>query len=233
MLSEYLGIMVPVIRKHDGVLNKFLGDGIMCFFNAPYDDPQHAVHAVQTVLEMQKTMAPFARRMAEQGMTGLSMRCGVSTGQMVVGDSGPADYQDYTVLGDAVNFAARLEGANKATGTNILISQRTSELVGDQFLLRPVGRLLVVGKTQGLMTYEPLAAIDDATLEDRLLCASSAEMMSAYVARDFVKCIEVADQMDKQFGAGPLAALYRRSSQEYLANPPGEDFVGNLVLTEK
>jgi class 3 adenylate cyclase/CHASE2 domain-containing sensor protein len=233
MLSEYLGLMVPVIRKHDGVLNKFLGDGIMCFFNAPYDDPDHAVHAVLTVLEMQKTMAPFARAMAEQGMTGLSMRCGVSTGNMVVGDSGPADYQDYTVLGDAVNFAARLEGANKATGTNILISQRTSELVGDKFLLRPVGRLLVVGKTEGLMTYEPLAPIDDATLEDRLLCASSAEMMSAYVARDFTKCIEVADQMDRQFGVGQLAALYRRSSMEYLANPPGDDFVGNLVLTEK
>ena len=58
-------------------------------------------------------------------------------------------------------------------------------------------------------------------------------MMSAYVARDFLKCIEVADRMDKQFGVGPLAALYRRSSQEYLVHPPGEDFVGNLVLTEK
>jgi class 3 adenylate cyclase/CHASE2 domain-containing sensor protein len=233
MLSEYLGLMVPVVRRHGGVLNKFLGDGIMCFFNAPYDDPEHAAHAVMTVLEMQAVMGPFAREMAGQGMAGLSMRCGVSTGEMVVGDSGPADYQDYTVLGDAVNFAARLEGANKSTGTNILISERTAERVGDRFLLRPVGRLLVVGKTEGVMTYEPLAAIDDATLEHRLLCASSAEMMSAYVARDFAKCIEVADQMDRQFGVGQLAALYRRSSGEYLVNPPGEEFVGNLVLTEK
>jgi class 3 adenylate cyclase/CHASE2 domain-containing sensor protein len=233
MLSDYLGLMVPVIRKHDGVLNKFLGDGIMCFFNAPYDDPDHAVHAVQTVLEMQKTMETFAAAMAEQGLSGLSMRCGVSSGKMVVGDSGPADYQDYTVLGDAVNFAARLEGANKSTGTNILISQRTSELLGDRFLLRPVGRLLVVGKTQGLMTYEPLATIDEATPEHLMLCATSAEMMAAYVARDFARCIRVADQMDAQLGPGKLSALYRRSSQEYLVNPPGAEFEGNLVITEK
>jgi class 3 adenylate cyclase/CHASE2 domain-containing sensor protein len=179
VLSDYLGLMVPVIRKHDGVLNKFLGDGIMCFFNAPYDDPDHAVHAVRTVLEMQRTMKAFAARMAEQGLHGLSMRCGVSTGNMVVGDSGPADYQDYTVLGDAVNFASRLESANKATGTNILISQRTTELLGDQFLLRPVGRLLVVGKSEGVMAYEPLAAVEEATPDERTLCSTSTAVMAA------------------------------------------------------
>jgi class 3 adenylate cyclase len=233
ILSEYLGLMVPIIRRHDGFLNKFMGDGIMCFFNAPSDDPEHAVHAVQAALEMQQAAKTFAVTMARQGLPGLSMRCGVSSGNMVVGDSGPADYQDYTVLGDCVNFASRLEGANKSTGTNVLISQRTSELLGDKFLLRPVGRLQVVGKSEGVMAYEPLALLDDATPEDRLLCAASAEMLAAYLARDFQRCIKVADQMDQQFGPGKLAALYRRHGQECLANPPGADFAGYLVLTEK
>jgi class 3 adenylate cyclase len=233
ILSEYLGLMVPIIRKNEGLVNKFLGDGIMFFYGAPKPNPNHASDAVKACLEMQKAMKQFADALVAQGLPRLSMRCGVSSGNMVVGDSGPAEAADYTVLGDCVNFAARLEGANKVTGTSTLISERTSELLGDKFLLRPVGRLLVVGKTQGVMTFEPIAAIDEATLDDRLCVASSAEMIAAYVARDFKKCIEVADQMDKQFGPTQLPALYRKTAQQYLLRPPGPEFNGDLILTEK
>jgi adenylate cyclase len=233
ILSEYLGLMVPIIRKHDGLVNKFLGDGIMCFFNAPRNDPDHALHAVQTVLEMQKAMTAFADAMVEQGLPRIAMRCGVATGPMIVGDSGPADASDYTVLGNNVNFASRLEGANKATGSCILISERTAELLRDRFLLRPIGRLQVVGKSVGVMAYEPLAPLDQADTQDRLQCAMCAEMIAAFIARDFDKCVDITRQMDKTFGPGKLAALYRRVSQEYIEIPPGPDFHGNLVLTEK
>ena len=132
-----------------------------------------------------------------------------------------------------MNFASRLEGAKKATGTSVLISARTVELLGDKFLVRPVGKLQVVGKTEGVMTFEPLAAIDDATPEQRELSAASAEMVAGYVSRDFETCIAVADRMDERFGPSKLTALYRRTSKGYLEAPPGEDFAGNLVLTEK
>jgi class 3 adenylate cyclase/CHASE2 domain-containing sensor protein len=234
ILSEYLSLMVPVIRKNDGFVNKFLGDGIMCFFNAPSDDPDHAVHAVQTALEMQKKMQVFTEALVAQGLPRVAMRCGVSTGTMVVGDSGPADASDYTVLGDTVNFASRLEGANKALGTNILISHRTTELLGDnRFLLRPVGKLQVVGKKEGVMTYEPLAPFDEATPQDLICSTMSTEMIGAYFARDFEKCIEFADKMDQQIGATKLAALYRKASKQLIENPPGPEFAGNLILTEK
>jgi adenylate cyclase len=234
ILSEYLSLMVPVIRKNDGFVNKFLGDGIMCFFNAPSDDPDHAVHAVQTALEMEKKMQVFTEALVAQGLPRVAMRCGVSTGTMVVGDSGPADASDYTVLGDTVNFASRLEGANKALGTNILISHRTTELLGDnRFLLRPVGKLQVVGKKEGVMTYEPLAPFDEATPQDLVCSAMSTEMIAAYFARDFEKCIEFADKMDQQIGATKLAGLYRKASKQLIENPPGPEFAGNLILTEK
>lgn len=233
ILSEYLGVMVPIIRRHDGFVNKFLGDGIMCFYNAPRDDTDHAAHAVQTALEMHAATIAFADELEKRGLPRLAMRCGVSTGSMVVGDSGPADASDYTVLGDTVNFASRLEGANKVTGTSVLISQRTVELLGDRYLVRPVGRLQVVGKTEGVMTCEPLAKIDDATPDQRELVAMTAEMVAAYVSRDFATCVEVADRMDAKFGPTKLATLYRRTSQRYLDEPPGPDFAGNLVLTEK
>jgi len=233
ILSDYLSLMVPIIRRHDGFVNKFLGDGIMCFYNAPRDDVDHAAHAVQTCLEMQEAMKTFADRLDARGLPRVAMRCGVSTGTMVVGDSGPADASDYTVLGDAVNFASRLEGANKVTGTLVLISQRTVELIEDKFLVRPVGRLQVVGKTQGVMTYEPLAKIDDATAEHRLIVSLSAELVAAYVSGDFGKCIEVANRMDAELGQSKLAALYRRTCEKCIETPPGEDFAGNITLTEK
>jgi adenylate cyclase len=234
ILSEYLSLMVPVIRKNDGFVNKFLGDGIMCFFNAPSDDPDHAVHAVQTALEMEKKMQVFTEALVAQGLPRVAMRCGVSTGTMVVGDSGPADASDYTVLGDTVNFASRLEGANKALGTSILISHRTTELLGDKrFLLRPVGKLQVVGKKEGVMTYEPLAPFDEATPQDLVCSAMSSEMIAAYFARDFEKCIGFADQMDRQIGETKLAGIYRKASKKLIEEPPGPEFAGNLILTEK
>jgi adenylate cyclase len=234
ILSKYLSLMVPVIRRNNGYVNKFLGDGIMCFYNAPDNDEDHAAHAVQTVLEMQREMAKFADELVAQGLPRVAMRCGVSTGTMVVGDSGPSDASDYTVLGDTVNFASRLEGANKAVGTSILISHRTTELLGDnRFLLRPVGKLQVVGKKEGVMTYEPLAPFDEATPQDLICSAMSTEMIAAYFARDFEKCIEFADKMDQQIGATKLAGLYRKASKQLIENPPGADFAGNLILTEK
>lgn len=234
ILSKYLSVMVPVIRRNNGYVNKFLGDGIMCFYNAPEDDHDHAAHAVQTVLEMQKAMKAFADELVAEGLPRVAMRCGVATGTMVVGDSGPSDASDYTVLGDTVNFASRLEGANKAVGTSILISHRTTELLGDsRFLLRPVGKLLVVGKSEGVMTYEPLAPFDDATPQDTVSATMSTEMIAAYFAKDFAKCIEFADKMDAQIGATKLPGLYRKAAQKYIENPPGAEFAGNLILTEK
>jgi adenylate cyclase len=169
-----------------------------------------------------------------EGLPRVAMRCGVATGTMVVGDSGPSDASDYTVLGDTVNFASRLEGANKAVGTSILISHRTTELLGEsRFLLRPVGKLLVVGKSEGVMTYEPLAPFDDATPQDMILATMGTEMIAAYFARDFEKCIEFADRMDAQLGPTKLPGLYRKAALKYIENPPGAEFQGNLILTEK
>ncbi len=121
MLSEYMGEMVPLIRSHNGYVNKFLGDGIMFFFNAPYPNTDHAADAVSSVLDMQRAMIPFNEKLKSQGLPTLNMRVGIVSGDMVVGDAGPENASDYTVLGDNVNLASRLEGANKMTGTNTMI----------------------------------------------------------------------------------------------------------------
>jgi hypothetical protein len=114
------------------------------------------------------------------------------------------------------------------------MSHRTTELLGEnRFLLRPVGKLQVVGKTEGVMTYEPLSPFDDASPADLICAMMSTEMIAAYLNRDFNACIGFAEQMDQQIGASKLASLYRKASEQLLKNPPGAEFQGNLILTEK
>ena len=233
MLNELFGELVPVIRSHDAVLNKFLGDGIMFFFNAPREMPSHAAVAVKAVLEMHEKVARFNDRLRGEGLPELSMRAGVMTADMIVGDAGGAGAADYTVLGDAVNTGARLEAANKATGTRTLISARTAEMLDGEFLVRPVGKLKVVGKDEAVMVYEPLARADRATDAQRELARCTAEMVDAYARRQFTDTLAVADALELRFGPSKLAAIYRTLAQQLIDTPPGPEFDGRIVLTEK
>ncbi len=240
LLNEYLRLMVPLIRGHNGYRNKFLGDGMMFFYGAPERNPDHAIHAVATVLKMQETMVTFneliATRREQFGgdLPVLSMRTGVSSGQMIVGDAGPQEASDYTVLGDTVNLGARLESANKQLGTRILLSERTVELLPkDLFILRPVGRLQVAGMTRAVMTYEPLAHADRATAAQRRVAELHRALVESFVRRDFAACLKVAGEADREFGPGKLTALYRGLCETHSHTAPGGDFVGQIVLHEK
>ena len=233
LLNDYMGRMVPVIRKYDGYVNKFLGDGMMFFFGAPLENPSHAPAAVKAVLEMQQVMIPFNEELKRDGLPTVSMRVGLSSGDMVVGDAGSADASDYTVLGDTVNLSARLESANKATGTQIMMNDRTAELIGDRYLLRPIGRLQVVGKSEGVMVYEPLIDAQSATQEQQRVVALSKGIVDHYIAGKFEDCIESIEAMNRELGPHKLADLYRQQCEEHMANPPENGFHGHIVLTSK
>lgn len=232
ILSRYKSKMVPVIRKHRGFVHCFMGDGIMFSYGAPEPNPNHFVDAIATVMEMQHTMERFNQEIVAEGFPALGMRAGVSTGNVVIGDSGSEDACDYAALGDASNLGARLESANKAVGTHILISERTADLLKDRYLLRPIAGLVVAGKTQAVMTYEPLAEKDSATEEQRQLAAATAEMVDHFAASRFAECIAAAESLDQRFGPSKLTRLYRDTSNRYIADPP-KDFRGEITLTEK
>jgi len=240
LLNEYLGRVVPVITQHRGLVNKFLGDGIMFFYGAPEPFPGdingHALAAVETVLEMQKVMVPFNEELKQRNLPQLTMRAGVSTGAMVVGDAGnPPDRSDYTVLGDRVNFASRLESANKYTGSLTLISDRTAELLGDKYLLRAVGRIQVVGKDEPVLTYEPLAPVDQATPEMHKLVEFTKHVTQPYYDGRFADCIGATHELLQAFGEksqGKFCALYRRACLEFLQKPP-LNFRGQIKLEAK
>jgi adenylate cyclase len=237
LLNEYMSRMLPIIRAHNGLWNKFLGDGIMFFYNGLPPNPTHARDAIRTVLDMQKSVEEFNKYLFENKLPKVAMRAGIATGDMVVGDAGSnrpgCEAADYTVLGDEVNLAARLESANKALGSRALMTQRSLDLGGDEFLWRPMGKLIVMGKTQGVMTYEPIARVSEATEDQKRLATLSRRTVEAFMQKRFNDAIAAAQEMQGELGSSKFTALYLERSREYLISPPVDGWEGTIVLQEK
>jgi adenylate cyclase len=153
-LNEYFTCMVDVVFAHRGTLDKFVGDMVMALFGAPLDDPDHAQHAVDAALEMIRELNRLNEKWAAEGRPRLDIGIGVSTGPMIAGNIGSAAIMSYTVIGDAVNLGARLESLNKEYGTRIIISETTREALPGRYVLRPLGEVLVKGKTRPVAIFE-------------------------------------------------------------------------------
>lgn len=233
LLSDFMSLVVPVIRNRGGYVNKFLGDGIMYFFGAPAETPRHAFNAVATAIEIHKALHVFNDRLKADGLPSVSLKTGLGTGVVVVGDMGPSDASDYTVLGDTVNFSSRLEGANKALGTSILVSARTVELIGDEFLVRPVGTIRVVGKRVGMNAFEVLNWQAQATEREQQLAAATRKLVDRFVSQEFEDCMKATQEMDELFGPSKLTRLYRTMCESRLNGTPDQQDQGLIVLAEK
>jgi adenylate cyclase len=136
ILNEYLSAMTDIILRNDGTLDKYVGDAVMAVWGAPMTLPNNALNACRAALQMQAKTAEIAARWEQEGKPKLIVRMGLNTDFMVVGNVGGASRFDYTVIGDAVNLGSRMEGANKTYGTNIMISERTRNLVKDEMICR-------------------------------------------------------------------------------------------------
>jgi len=232
ILGRYISRMTPIIRRNSGLVHRFMGDGIMFSYGAPIANPNQAVDGVTTVLEMFQVLETLNAELINEGYPRLNIRAGVCTGMAVVGDSGADDAAEYACLGDTTNTAARLESANKSVGTSKLISARTVELLGGKFLVRPIGRLVLVGKTVPLMAYEPLASLGDATELQKQLAEFTTAVFDHFVAARFVECLAALNRLDEVMGPSKLSGLYRELCEQYVVAPP-EDFKGQIVLREK
>ncbi|HID10062.1 MAG TPA: adenylate/guanylate cyclase domain-containing protein, partial [Candidatus Latescibacteria bacterium] len=156
LLDEYLTPMTEVILGHEGIIDKYEGDAIMAEFGAPLPLPDHARKACFAALDMQAKLAELRERWSQEGKPLLYMRVGVGTGRMVLGNMGSREIFDYTVIGDSVNTASRLEGANKEYGTRILISEATYLAARDHIVVRELDRIRVKGKREPVRAYELL-----------------------------------------------------------------------------
>ncbi len=152
MLNRYFTLASEIIFQHDGTLDKYIGDGLFAFFGAPYEDSQHPLKAVRAAWELQQALASFNESLQRDLLPAVSVGIGINTGAALVGYIGSEKRTDYTAIGDTVNIAARLESLAKPN--QILVSEATSQLIGNEFIFRPLGSTPLKGKAQPLPIAE-------------------------------------------------------------------------------
>src|SRR5262249_21507432 len=152
LLNEFYTLMIETVFKHDGTLDKFLGDAVMAVFGAPIAHPDHAVRAVRTAIAMQQAVAGLGARRRVAGLDAFEVGIGVALGEVVAGTVGTEERMEYTVIGDSVNVAARLQ--DRAKAGSILLSRRTYEAVSDLIDAKSLGAMKVRGKEEEIEVYE-------------------------------------------------------------------------------
>ena len=153
-LNEYFSRMVAVVFRHEGTVDKFVGDMVMALFGAPLDDPAHAEHAAAAAVDMVRELGELNREWAAKGMPQLDIGIGINSGDMIAGNIGSSSIMSYTVIGDNVNLGSRLESLNKEYKTRIIISDATRGRLTGAYDIRPLGDVVVKGKTTAVAIFE-------------------------------------------------------------------------------
>ncbi len=226
LLNDYLTDMTDIIREEDGTLDKYQGDGIIAFWNAPIGQPDHAARALRAGIRCQRTLAE--RRDEFQRRTGavLLMRVGIHTGPVVVGNMGSRDRFNYTVMGDAANLASRLEGANKAFGTYFMVSEQTWSQAAEGFVGRELGQVRVVGRTTPVRVFEPGGFAGEEVPEYAETFARGLAYCKRGEWSDALRAFESCE-------GDPAAAVYADRCRAQLEAPDGAAWDGVWNLTEK
>ncbi|HZX31937.1 MAG TPA: adenylate/guanylate cyclase domain-containing protein [Rhodocyclaceae bacterium] len=232
LMNEYLGPMTTVVRRNRGTLDKYIGDAIMAFWGAPVADADHARHAVLTALEMQREVKKLAEPFKARGWPELRIGVGVNSGTMTVGDMGSPVRQAYTVMGDAVNLASRLEGITKEYGVGIVVGEATRDQLKD-IVFRELDRVRVKGKDEPVAIYEPLGVAGEVPQEamDELKLWQNA--LRLYRAQDWDGAEMQLVNLLQRHPESHLYQLYSERVRLYRANPPGENWDGAFTFKTK
>ncbi len=227
LLNDYLSAMTNIVQEEGGTVDKYEGDAIVAFWNAPLEVPEHANRAVRAALRCQADLSKlrigFRKRIGQD----MFMRIGINTGPAVVGNLGSHTRFDYTMLGDAVNLAARLEGVNKQFGTYTMISQSTRDLLQEGFAVRELARVAVVGRKEPVTVYEPMFAAEYEARKDVL--NTFAKGLELFYKGDFPTALETFSTIQD---LDPAAAGYADKCQMMVENQP-RNWQGVWVMTSK
>ena len=237
ILNEYLNQMMNCIKETGGTLDKFIGDAIMAEWNAPVTQADHAARACETALLMMEEMTKLGEKWRGEGKPLLNIRIGVNTGEMVVGNLGSKEIFDYTVIGDEVNVAARLEPLNKDFNTNIAVSESTRDEAElhrpGRFVFRRLARVALKGKTAPLDVYE-LVGLKDAVARERMEALGLyAQGLDLFLEGRFPEARELFERAVERYpGDGP-SRNYAELCAAYEEAPPPPDWNGVYVQRSK
>ncbi|MGA9524903.1 MAG: adenylate/guanylate cyclase domain-containing protein [Myxococcaceae bacterium] len=229
ILNTYLTRVSAALMREGGCLDKYIGDAVVCLFGAPLRLKDHAVRACRAALAVQAEVAQIREEFRAQGLPDVYTRIGLNSGVMFVGNFGSEQLFDYTAMGDGMNLASRLEGANKAYDTLIMIGQNTWELAMDFIEVRELDRVRVAGKSEAVAVYELLAMKGELDPGKRQIVELYAQALDAWRRGKFAQALVVVEgilRLDPH--DGPTLALKKRC-ETYIAVPPRNfDGVTNL-----
>ncbi|MDQ6960934.1 MAG: adenylate/guanylate cyclase domain-containing protein [Mariprofundaceae bacterium] len=232
-ISSYFEVLTAIVSSHEGTVDKYIGDAIMAFWGAPLANKYHARGACRTALLCQQSLLKLNQQWVEEGKPAMITRIGLCTGDCVVGNIGSTQRMNYTVLGDTVNLASRLEGVNKVYHTDVLISQSTYLAVKDDFVCRLVDVVAVKGKSQAMKIYELMAEKKKADLTCLQLSYDFNRAMDYYLKQAWVEANMRFIAISHRHSEDTLSAMYVARCQQYQEKPPAVDWDGVMYLTEK
>jgi adenylate cyclase len=236
LLNNYLTVMSDIIMENTGTIDKYEGDAIIAFFGAPVFQERHAALACRSALQMKKAETELNRTIMEKRLSPMPLytRIGINTGEMVVGNMGTSNKMNYTIMGNAVNLAARLEGVNKQYQTGgILISEYTRQEIGDGFICRSLDRVRVIGINTPLRIYELLGERSGAGVADTDDFASWESAVARFEKREFTAAAEIFDSIAARNKEDGVARLYSERCRNYIRMPPPDDWDGVNNMTTK
>ncbi len=232
LMNEFLTPLSRVIHKQRGTIDKYMGDCIMAFWGAPLPDDQHAHHAILAGLEMQRTLAQLQPVFKQRGWPEIHIGVGINTGRVSVGNMGSEVRVAYTVMGDAVNLASRLEGVTKEYGAQVLVGEITKQ-AAPEFAYREVDLVRVKGKVQPVAIFEPLglsSEIEGGLQEEIKLFH---QVLRAYRKQEWDKAELLLLSLHNMSPANKLYQVYAERVGYYRSNPPGEAWDGVFVFKTK
>lgn len=233
LLNEYLAAMTQIVFRHDGVLDKYVGDAVMAFWGAPVEQPDHARRAVLAALEMVDRLIELREDWRRRGVPQLDIGVGINTGEMIVGNTGSSEHLSYTVLGDAVNVASRLEGLSKQYHVRLVVGEATREAAGPDLLYRFLDVVEVKGRPAPLPIYEILGTADRVVERQRRMLEPYNRAVELYHARDWAGAGRALRSALEILPDDGPSRVYLDRVTELAASPPPADWDGVYVARTK
>ena len=244
LLNQYLTDMTDVLLENNGTLDKYIGDAIVAFYGAPIDVDDHEYWACKTAIEMQDKLAILREGWQGEGdrwpeiVHNMQNRIGISSGQMVTGNMGSEARMNYTMMGDNVNTAARLESSAKQYGVYIQIADSTYQAVKEKVVVRDLDNVVVMGKNEPVKVWELISEVGQEPDQYKKILPAYHEALDLYKNQEWSKAIDAfkaSDELEEMFGGRKTnpSRIYIPRCEHYQENPPSEDWDGVWTLTSK
>ncbi len=232
-LNEFLGCFTSAIYKNRGTVDKYIGDAVMAFWNAPSEVENHALKACKAAFQGLYNLSYLQKEWARLNKPIFKVRVGIHTGRVILGNIGTEERLSYTIIGDKVNLTSRLEGLNKIYGTTVLISDATLKECKNQLVTRPIDLVAVKGKAKGILIHELLGFVGEVNLEITKLSEDSRLAFEAYLNKDWEAALKLYNQISNYDSEDLYAKMMADRCKKYIESPPEQSWDGIQHLSEK